>query len=479
MHIKKTALLIILLLCPVFLFATGPSHMYIRIYPVSINQNNDILCIVESSYNPMGAQAFMPVEYEWLVIESKGSLKQYPWCNWDPYTEYRDYDKSMEEKDLIDSYISSPIDFSNPFESLNGIIEEYNFTENNISQYIIDTQYDYNEFFSEYDYLSDNFCQRTINNNRSVSRFSSIEVKYDFPTCIISSNRISNYMYDEEINNVDFGIYASGSQRWSYDSSTIYAVIMKSSITIEDNDSGIDYFTKILDEENKIAGSSRGSFIYPIAWSRDGKFAYLKEFQTYDQNMNVYLEIQDMVTDEIVYSQEINSDSIPNISGVQLSNFEIYNSEPRLFIAYVLSQIHLQTSLFNNNGIDLVIGINDSEIADFPLSDGVKFSYIVDGFLDGDNQSVHNIFVYRYDYSTKSWESKQIGTLNRLMYEDIERFTYLISPFENRIAIIVTQILPDMSANQTLFGSHLDVGFSSTNIDSNNTPDGYLEVMNY
>jgi hypothetical protein len=72
---------------------------------------------------------------------------------------------------------------------------------------------------------------------------------------------------------------------------------------------------------------------HPLGWSKDGKFAYVTFFDAYSDGLSILVVVQDMTSDKIIWSKEVNNgESQEALWG------ELKSSTARKLAAYGISQ---------------------------------------------------------------------------------------------------------------------------------------------
>lgn len=131
---KKLFIISSLIFFSLSVLATGPSHVFSRIRPISINDKGEVLCITEFTKNEMGAHRGMPVEYGLCVLKDKqiDYYRVYQLKDEDTYDD-RDFYWPQRHR-WIKTFERAGIKvatnwFTDDFKS------KYSFTENNIKPY--------------------------------------------------------------------------------------------------------------------------------------------------------------------------------------------------------------------------------------------------------------------------------------------------------------------------------------------------------
>jgi hypothetical protein len=177
----------LLLLMATGLFATGPSNMGLRIHPVSISHEGDVLARAYFYSNPMGAQMQMPISYSWVVFKKDGTIFQYLIHTVDT-TDGREWPVIQRELDLWSNEFQKPADFSNPDPRLKDVLLRHPvFFENNTQQFAVNQEYSSEDFYTAHPNLRGT-KQRTLDAHSSVEDFQNIKVLYDFPHFFLTEN---------------------------------------------------------------------------------------------------------------------------------------------------------------------------------------------------------------------------------------------------------------------------------------------------
>lgn len=102
--------------------ATGDSYANIKLVPLAINQNNEILFKTKSHFNKMGANTYAGLKFGWLVASAKGI--------WDEEVHYQMHiDDNFDQLNRRDKSFRERKDLSNPPDSLQKLIKKYHFEQ--------------------------------------------------------------------------------------------------------------------------------------------------------------------------------------------------------------------------------------------------------------------------------------------------------------------------------------------------------------
>lgn len=92
------------------MIVTGPSHAGASIKPIAYSDDGVILCQTSFYKNDMGAHAFIPVEYGYLLVSSNGMWEEIAYHTSDSY------------EDTIANNFYKRLDFRNPPQHLDSIL---------------------------------------------------------------------------------------------------------------------------------------------------------------------------------------------------------------------------------------------------------------------------------------------------------------------------------------------------------------------
>ncbi|MDC0712495.1 hypothetical protein POL68_28795 [Stigmatella sp. ncwal1] len=120
----KPLLLCLLLTTPAW--ATGPSSVDVRLYPLAARKGA-VLLRTRWEANPSGAHAFIRTEYGWLVIDARGKWHDVPHVTLEPGTSAEK--EPWEERQRLDKAFETPLDWKSPPESVAGLLRQYGFTQ--------------------------------------------------------------------------------------------------------------------------------------------------------------------------------------------------------------------------------------------------------------------------------------------------------------------------------------------------------------
>lgn len=125
------------LLTSALCLATGPSHIYEKMRPISINHRGDVLCRTMHQYNDMGAHYPMDIEYGFAVVKADTIIRQTAFT-----LQYKSYPAVDYQKHRAywDSIYYSPL--TRPRNDAQSEIEldmcnAYNFEGSNVARFLV------------------------------------------------------------------------------------------------------------------------------------------------------------------------------------------------------------------------------------------------------------------------------------------------------------------------------------------------------
>lgn len=183
----RLTVLLTALLTPACVNATGPSHLYMRMLPVSVSDEGAVLCRTVCLSNPEGVSGFLPVSYGWAVIDPAGAITQYPWVTIDPLEPATD-EQVAEAFEAMDNELRSPLDFSSPPVSLLPVLAGYGFSCNNAGSFAVIRMLSCHEFMDAYGLDRDSMGQLTLHDGYLSAYHDSVLVSYDFGGVLLLEN---------------------------------------------------------------------------------------------------------------------------------------------------------------------------------------------------------------------------------------------------------------------------------------------------
>ncbi|MGW8169565.1 MAG: hypothetical protein ACWGHH_06140 [Sulfurovaceae bacterium] len=172
------------------------------------------------------------------------------------------------------------------------------------------------------------------------------------------------------------------------------------------------------------------SQIYPLGWSKDGKFAYIiVHANEAEDSSRIEFLVQDMVSDSIVFSMKIeNEDDNHLVRSMQSKQNDIDN-----FLAK-FSIVRTQNKL-----------------TEFPAQDGVNIvdiskqaSYQTNPEFSNNEKFLSDIMISlnsMKDYKVSKTKVLYRKNLSKTHTYDMYVVGYIKSPFENRIAIVASRVV--------------------------------------
>lgn len=192
--------------------------------------------------------------------------------------------------------------------------------------------------------------------------------------------------------------------------------------------------------------------IFPIGWSRDGKFAYLlMDEPAFRGGYGFRAAIVDARTDQVLWTAYEHSDGL-----------DWDGDGPPLAAAWQRyePQIRGQLAVF---GIERV---TSSRVDPLPLVRGTDaYSALVREWRVNPETSPYGngVVGYTLTFTSRERGAKVIAQRNRIFATDIRVQGYIRSPFENRIVLVVSESGNAYGGTRftdiTIIGAHLDVGF--------------------
>lgn len=205
-------------------YATGPSHLYLRMLPVSVNDEGMVLCRTVSLSNPVGISGFMPASFGWAVIDPAGSITRYHWFTIDPH-------EMESDEEIAEAYETAwieslrPVDFDAPPASLQSVTAEFGFDRNNAHEYSVNRMLSYREFIDFYRLDRDSMMQLALGDGYSVVYHDSVFVSHDFGrTLLLENSRDPN---TGTVVGAEFQTLRSlyPKEYWDYESYTVTGVV--------------------------------------------------------------------------------------------------------------------------------------------------------------------------------------------------------------------------------------------------------------
>lgn len=129
----KKILFAILLALSTYTYATGPSYLWEKIKPISVNKNGEILCRTKYIINEMGSRIISDVEYGVCVLTGDSIVKrQFYTLSYEDPEEYEEY---ATRANYWDSIYNSPLDLRNQSPAEKELCKKYGFTKSNVPKY--------------------------------------------------------------------------------------------------------------------------------------------------------------------------------------------------------------------------------------------------------------------------------------------------------------------------------------------------------
>lgn len=172
------------------------------------------------------------------------------------------------------------------------------------------------------------------------------------------------------------------------------------------------------------------SQIYPIGWSKDGKFAYIIVHANEAEDFSrIEFLVQDMISDNIVFSMKIeNKDDNHLVRSMQSKQNDIDNFLTKFSIVRT-----------------------QNKLIEFPVQDGVNIidvskqaSYHTSSEFSNNEKFLSDITISlnsMKDYKVSKTKALYRKNLSKTYTYDMHVVGYIKSPFENRIAIIASRLV--------------------------------------
>lgn len=204
-------LLFFFIIFPVSTFATGPSVLFSKMNPVSVNDKGEILCRTRYFENNFGARCCESIEYGLCVIsnskiiEYKTKFIDYSTFVSPEFSEesYNEYERLKRHYDWV---FKIGLDFNNLSKQQKRICDEYGFKENNVEQFKVNKKMKIADFEEERNTNLVENKQLALKKATSTSYKSKyINILYDFGEILFLDNLFDEWAKSTWAGNIDIG----------------------------------------------------------------------------------------------------------------------------------------------------------------------------------------------------------------------------------------------------------------------------------
>lgn len=183
----------------------------------------------------------------------------------------------------------------------------------------------------------------------------------------------------------------------------------------------------------------------PLGWTAKGKLLYVSYCEDNEPSLHFFIGVQDMITDKTLFRLSFTDGETIEIEADEIRTDDIDEESFGGYMAVILERINEITSLFDSYEFSFSSASQESGLHFRTNPEYENYIYGVKDTLEEETNSpygTHHVFMYRYDRKNNSWASKEIGTVPEGMMGVPNRYSYLVSPFNNRIAVVVFQQEP-------------------------------------
>lgn len=197
----------------------------------------------------------------------------------------------------------------------------------------------------------------------------------------------------------------------------------------------------------------------PIGWSKDGKFAYIKEIEPggadyYETGLFRWI-VQDMVTDKILWISEKEKAGDYPAEYWKMDSEELFHWMLGKFMAKNRPKLEEYGIILNS----------DLEIQRFPLQyKNAEYRGFLMDVVRGTKYDIPNVIKEYKNCVAKDDVIKVVGHMKDEYLVDVGIGGYVISPYEDRIALLTCEIVrgwegPPHVAEFEVVGCHLEYGY--------------------
>jgi hypothetical protein len=181
-----------------FAYATGPSEMKIKLTPVSVNEQEEVLARYYYWFNQSGGFGYPVTTYGWCIINQEGEVKGLNNEIYDPYETTKAQDPYQQYIEFTQKFLPGVKLEEVPIEIQN-TIRSHGFTHSNANEYYINGVMPFETFKAKISRNNKNFVQHSLLNGKSEKWGKMVHIMYSIGNLTVLANysysvfRIGNY----------------------------------------------------------------------------------------------------------------------------------------------------------------------------------------------------------------------------------------------------------------------------------------------